>query len=415
VVMGALWTAWLPMPPSQLTFSTGRTDGAYYAYAQRYAKAFAAQGIEVVVVPSDGAEDNLKRLRGLASPIAQLAFLQGGTAAGERPTEGAARIETIARVDLEPVWLFTRQAGFDGLQQLQGLRVSLGNRGSGTRKLALSLLEQVRLSPRDVVESELAGLPAVQALRQGALDAVFVVASAESPVVRALLQAPGVHLAQLSRSTALTERLPSLQLRLLPQGSLDASGRLPPRDTAVLVSTASLVAREDLHPALQRLAAATARDIHGGAGLVHRAGEFPNLKRLEFPASQQGRQVLAHGLPWLEENLPFWWAQVVLRLLVICLPVALLAWWLAHMLPAYLRWLVESRLARWYGELKYIEFELARDSISGLDATRSLHRLDGIEKSMADFSPPSDLMPRWFSLRKHIDFVRLSLLRQRGR
>lgn len=416
LAMAWLWQQWLPLPPQHVTLSSGRTDGVYHAYALQYSRLFAERGYLLEVATSDGAIENLARLRGTAQPPAELAFLQGGTAHTDRDgTNGGLRLVTLARVDLEPVWIFSRVPGIDSLQQLAGLRVSLGGAGSGTRTLATVLLEQVRLTPRDVADSSLAGMEAVQAMRQGSLDAMFVVASPDSPVVRALLESPGIALVQLGRSAALIERLPYLQLRLLPQGALDSTGRNPPQDTAMLVTTASLVARDDLHPALQRLATAVARQVHSGAGVFHRAGEFPSLRLVEFPASAQARRTLAQGLPWLEETLPFWWAQVLLRIGVICVPLALVAWWLAHMLPAYLRWLVESRLARWYGELKYIELDLGREQVSGLDLTKYLKRLDGIEKRMSAFTTPDDLVPRWFTLRQHIHFVRLRLHKQRGR
>jgi hypothetical protein len=295
------------------------------------------------------------------------------------------------------------------------LRVSLGPPASGTRKLAMLLLEQVRLSPKDLVDSQLTGMASVRALAQGSLDAVIVVSSPRSAAVKAMMQTPGVSLVQLRRSAALTERMPYLQLRLLPQGALDPAARLPARDSALLVTTSSLVARADLHPALQRLAAEVAREVHGAAGPFHRTGEFPNLRRIEFPASEEARQTLIHGRPWLEQQLPFWAAQIAIRLLVICLPVALAAYWLARAIPAYLRWLVESRVARWYGELKFIEHDLSRETMTGLDVSKYLRRLGSIEQRMAAFAAPGYLMPRWFTLRQHIGFVRSRLLRMRGR
>ena len=414
-LMAWLWLRWLPMPPTALTLSAGHPDGAYFATARRYASKFAEYGVTLTVLPSEGAAQNLERLRGTASPQADLAFVQGGMGYPVALRGNGEAVQTIARVDVEPLWIFSRVPGLDSLQQLQGLRVSMDARGSGTRKLALALLDQVRLSPKDLQDSELAGLAAAQALRQGSVDVVVLVAAPQSAVVQSLVRAPGIHLVQLRSSAALTERLPYLQPRLLPQGALDDGARLPARDTTMLVTTSSLAARADLHPALQRLAADVARNVHSAPGLFHRAGEFPSLRRIEFPASDEARRTLLHGLPWLEEELPFWWAQLLLRLLVICLPVALAAWWLARLVPAYLRWLVESRVARWYGELMYIEHELSAEEVSGLDLSRHLERLNSIERRMADFVTPAYLMPRWFTLRQHIDFVRMSLYRMRGR
>ncbi len=423
-VMALLWTRWLPLPPTHISISTALPEGMYQAWANQYAAEFAQEGIELRVLPSGGAEQNLRRLRGLESPQVDLAFIQGGVGhpgssavagTGTTTAAPAAAVRTLANVDIEPLWIFSRHAWLDSLQQMQGQRVSLGPAGSGTRKLALQLLDQVRLGPGQVVDEPLSGMEAAEALKAGAIDTMFLVSTPEAPVVRTLLRAPGVYLVQLKRSAALTERLPFLQPRLLPQGALDADGVLPARDLALLTTTASLVARADLHPALQRLATRIAQKVHSGGGLFHRAGAFPSLKRVDFAASADARRTLVGGLPWLEEQLPFMPAQIVLRLLVICLPVALVAIWLAHLLPAYLRWLLESRVTRWYGELMYIEDEIAQDSLTGMQLTRHLERLDRMERSMASFVTPSYLMPRWYTLRDHIEFVRMSLYEKRGR
>ncbi len=407
-----LWHALLPMPPTTLSISSGVADGLYHQYAQRYATRFADQGVHLQVDTSDGAVQNLRRLRGDATPRAQLAFVQGGIAASEA---GSTQLVTLARVDVEPLWIFTRRADIDSLQQLQGLRVALGPAGSGTRQLATALLAQVRLAPADLAASDLTGTAALDALRRGELDAVVLVMSAGAPLVKAFLQVPGVHLVQLSRSAALIERMPFLRARLLPAGAIDPAARLPARDTTVLVTTASLLAPADLHPALQRLATAVAREVHEPPGQFHRAGEFPSLRRVEVPASPEARRTLSHGRPWLEEQLPFWWAQFLWRMLVLVLPMALLAWWLARLVTSWLHWAIEARIVRWYGELQYIEDDLARDRLSGIDLSRHLERLQAIEQRMQLVAPPPDLLPRWFRLGQHVRFVRMHLQARRGR
>lgn len=408
-----LWSTWLPLPPAEITVSAGRADGVYHAYAQRYAEKFAARGVTLRVLESDGSVQNLQRLRGAVEPTADLAFVQGGVGAAVVAQEGGMRLLTVSKIDIEPLWIFARQPGIEALQQLQGLRISLGPAGSGTRQLGLALLEQVRLKQGEYTDATLAGMAAVDALKQGTLDVLIMVSAPDSAVIRAALASPAIHLVQLRRTAALTERLPWLVPRLLAQGTLGP--QLPPRDVTLLTTSASLVARADLHPALQRLATDVVTEVHTGGGPFHRPGEFPSLKRLQFPASEEARRTLTHGLPWLEAHLPFWWAQVVLRLLVICLPVALVALWLARIVPAYLRWLLESRVTRWYGELMYIEHDLSRESLTGLDLSKYLDRLNSIERRMEAFVTPTYLMPRWFMLRKHIDFVRMGLFRRRGR
>lgn len=414
LVIAWLWLFVYPMPPPTLSITTAGTDGAYYRHAKRYAEIFAAHGITLEVQVSAGSQQNLERLRQTEKP-SDLALVQGGfgylgTALEQRDRS---QVETLCNVDVEAVWIFTRNQNIEFLNQLQGLRVAVGPEGSGTRRVALKLLEQARIDVKELTLSKLTGNPSVQALRQGQLDVVFLVAPAESYAVQNMLSTPGIQLANLRKSAAVTERNPYLESRLLAQGTLDT--RIPPRDITLLTTSTSLVAREALHPALKRLAIAVANEVHTGGGLFHRAGDFPSLRRIDFPTAPQSRSTLVSGLPPLERVLPFWWAQIIERVLFIIVPITLLAVWLMKLIPAYVRWTLESRINRWYGELKFIENDLSQEALSGLDLTRFLLRLNRIDNALMVFSCPKDLMARCYMLHKHIEFVRQRLFRMRGR
>ncbi len=416
LLMVWVWRSFLPLPPDEITLSAGLAEGEYYNYARQYTAKFAEHGIKVNVLESDGADQNLQRLRRLVTPHADLAFVQSKGETEVYEPGQTARLQSLGKIDIEPVWIFSRQGFMESLTQLQGQRVSLGPAGSGTRRVALALLEQAQIKPSDLVESKLNGAAAADALRRGDLDVMFWVSSGQSPLVRSLLAAPGIQLLQLRHAAALTERLRQLEPRLLPQSAIDPASRIPARDTVLLTTSASLVSRDDLNPALQRLAVQIASEIHSGGGLFHRAGDFPTFKKPDFPIATQARQTLAYGRPWLEQALPFWSAQILTRVLLICVPIALLALWLSALLPAYLRSLIESRVTRWYGELKYIELDLLeKKKLSGLDRARHAHRLDEMEKTVAATDMPDYLMERWYLLRVHINFVRSHLHREMGR
>lgn len=409
-----LWVCVWPMPPTRLSISTAQTDGAYYLHAQRYAEKFAQRGVTLEILNSAGSEENLRRLRQPEAP-ADLALIQGGFGYLGASFEGIdrSRVQTLANVDVEPVWLFSRNRDIESLNQLQGLRLAIGPEGSGHRRVALRLLEQARIGSNQLTLSPLTGNAAVQAMRQGAIDAVLMVIAPESAALQNMLSVPGIQIANLKKSAAITERNPYLESRLLAMGTLDT--RLPPRDSTLLTTSTSLVARDGLHPALQRLAIAVAMEVHAAGGLFHRAGDFPSLRRVDFPTSPQTRDTLAHGLPWLERVLPFWWAQLAGRILLICLPLVLLAACLMRLIPAYLRWMLESRVNRWYGELKFIENDLSQPELTGLDLAKFLQRLNSIDQALLAFATPKDLIPRCYMLHQHIEFVRQRLYRMRGR
>jgi uncharacterized protein len=403
---------WMPMPPDRIVVTSGGTGGMYREHAGRYALALQQYGVTAEVQESAGTGENIKRLQ---EGQAQVAFAQGGYALSEINKAQSAGIETIAQVDVEPVWVFSRFKDVDSLLRLQGTRVAIGQAGSGSRAVAIRMLEQMRLDPKDLIASESVGMESVQALREGRIDAMIFVAAPTAPVVQALLQSPGVYLATLRRSAAMTERLPYLEPRFVAAGSLSSKNQQPAQDTVLLCTVASVIVREDLHPMIKRILADTATQLHSGAGPLHRAGEFPHLKRVEFPSSEQARQALRNGLPWVEKKLGVQGSQWLYRILVIGLPLAFLAWLLSRMIPGYLRWLMESRINRWYGELKFIENDLKTSKPGGLEMARFRGQLRNIGEQVNAFEAPRSYMQRVYLLKQHVTFVNGRLQNAHGR
>ena len=413
-VIAWLWLFVYPMPPDRVSITTAGKDGAYYRMAQQYAEVFARHGVALDVQTSQGSQENLDRLRNMSTPPG-MALIQGGfgysgshTAIRER-----SHVETLANVTTEALWIFSLNRNITSLDQLQGLRVAVGAEKSGSRKVALKLFEQARIAPKDLTLLPYMGIESVEALRMGKVDAVFMVVPRDSTTLQAMLNVPGIQLASLQKTAAIIERNLYLEAALLPKGTLD--GRLPARDTVMLTAPASLVAQDKLHPALKRLAIASAMEVNNNGGLFHRAGDFPSLRRIDFPTAAVARATLANGLRWHERVLPFWWAQFAERIVLLVLPVLALSLWLMQRIPDYMRWALQSRVIRWYGELKFIENDLSQQAVSGIDLTRHLSRLNNIDSAIVAFHCPKDLMARCYTLHQHIEFVRQRLYRMRGR
>ncbi len=417
LALGSLvWVKWYPMPSTKLTISTGLSDGAYQLYANRYVEAFARRGIELTVLVSEGSSQNLDRLQA-RPPETDLALVQGGYGWSSPTSESSqqAGVQTLASVDIEALWLFSRNPPIRSLEQLSGLRVAAGPERSGHRVLLQRLLTQQRISTDELTWSDLSGQAASEAMNRGEVDAVFMVASPNSPGVMSLLGNPALTLATLQRTTAVAERNNYLESRLLPQDGLGPD--LPAADTPMLTTPAHLLVRLDLPPALKRMATAVAVEVHGAAGAFHRAGEFPSLRSSDFPSAPEARTVLVRGLGAVENWLPFWWMQVLQRLLIICLPMLLLTVILFRMVPAWVRWRLESRITRWYGELKFIENDLINRNVDvgGMELSRINGRLRDMDQAIGSLKLPKELAQRWYTLHQHVEFVRTRIRGYRGR
>jgi TRAP-type uncharacterized transport system substrate-binding protein len=124
-----------PAPPKRVVIATGRSDGAYYRYAQQYRERFAKVGITLEVRETSAVE-NIRLLEDPKSGV-DIAFVQGGTASVAKSDS----LVSLASLYFEPLWVFSRTApGPTDLRELRGRRLAVGPEGSGTRVVALTLL-----------------------------------------------------------------------------------------------------------------------------------------------------------------------------------------------------------------------------------------------------------------------------------
>lgn len=395
-----------PAPPGRLRITTGGESGAYHAFARRYAEILGRQGIDLQVLPSAGSQENLSRLE---KGEAEVAFVQGGIVPLLEEGEDSG-LRSLGSVYYEPVWVFYRGATLDKLRQLAGKRIAVGAEGSGIRGLALQLLAANDIPADGRHLLPLAGLNAAEELQQGRIDAAFIIAAPEAPVVQVLLRSPGIRVMSFSQADAYTRHFPFLAKVALPQGSVDLVRDTPPRDTVLLATTANLIVSKDLHPALATLLLQAMAEVHGKTGFFQRAGEFPAYRDQGFALSSDARRHYASGSPWLQRYLPFWLAVLVERMFVLLLPVFALLLPLLKVAPALYSWRVRSRIFRCYGDLKFLENDL-RQHYNPAHYARYVERLEQIEDEAYRRNVPLAFADLVYTLREHINLVRRNLLR----
>jgi len=396
-----------PAPPKVVGMSTGPLDGAYHAYALRYKAILAQYGVTLELKPSDGAVENVERLKARKDGVS-LALVQGGIA----NAENAPGLVTLGSVFYEPSWLFFRSGVRTELgQPLRGKRVAIGAAGSGTMAVATNVLRDTGVAEPPTVLLELGGLAAAKALEDAEVDAVFYVAAADAPGVQRLLAAPGVQLLGVRRAEAHARRMPYLHKLTLPEGAVDLARNIPSTDITLLAVTANLVAVDDIHPVIVEMLLEAASKVHGGAGLFQHVGEFPAPRDLDLPLSADAQRFYKGSPSMLRRYLPFWMVVWINRFLVVGVPLLLIAIPVVRNLPALYRWRMRRNIYRWYGELRFIENAVRRGEG---DPVAQGERLDQIEKQLDRQRVPVAYAADLYNLRSHIRMVRDQLRGQQS-
>lgn len=390
-----------PAPPRTITIATGHPGGAYHLFAERYQPLLAAEGITLEILDTAGSVENIRLLEDEAAAI-DLAFVQGGSTAS-RP---AGDLVSLGSLYFEPLWVFYRGTSrLERLTDLHGKRVAIGEPGSGTRAVAVTLLEDNFIDTNAGKNFPIGDQAAVDALLAGRVDAAFFVASAQSPLVQSLQHRQDIHLMSFSRATAYARLHPFLSSITLPEGIINLQANIPPEDTTLLAPTANLVAHGSFHPALVSLLLQTAARVHGSGSLFARPGEFPNDQNLVFQLDDDARRYYKHGTPFLQRYLPFWTANLLDRLKVMLVPLLTLLIPLAKIMPPTYRWQVRKKIYRWYRELKALDTEHPEQA-STESLRTSLKQLEALEEEVRKVNVPLSYSDELYTLRLHIGLVR---------
>ena len=393
-------------PPRAIRIATGAADGAYHSFAQQYARLLARDGITLEVIPTAGTVDNLELLK---SGEVSLALVQGGCATDA----DRADLQSLGSLFLEAVWVFTpRVSPIHRLNELEGRRVTVGPLGSGTQLLAKQLLgaNGVSESNATFVHTETADF--MPLLLRGELDAGIVVASAEAPVVHTLAQQPQLELLDLERTGAYGRVFPFLTPVTLDEGVLNLGRNIPPRDTRLVATAASLAARRDLHPALIPALLDAATRVHQAGGLLEETGQFPSGNLVDLPMNEDASRYIRNGPSFLYRWLPFGTAVVLDRLKVLLLPLLALLLPLFRIAPPLYQWRVRSRVYRWYAAVRDIDLAISSEEP---DVASLRSRLHALESDVASVSVPLAYTGEQYHLRLHIHLLQEELDRRENR
>jgi TRAP transporter TAXI family solute receptor len=407
-----------PAPPKRIDITTGAVDGGYHQIALKYQAYLKANGVSLELKPSTGSLENLDRLHAGVS----VGFVQGGLgilSIDPQITDEDTPLRSLGVMAYEPIWLFVG-AGQDvkdlskGLSRLAGQRIGVGPEGSGTRKVALELLASYGVTAANSQLMPTSGLTAANALLDHSLDALIVIGTPQAPAIELLLAKPEVKLISLAHAEGLSRRLPFLSIVTLKAGSIDPERDIPTEDIPLLTTTANLVVRDDLHPALAYLLLEAARSIHQGATLLNKPGEFPNASGTDFPLADEALRYYKEGRPFLQRYLPYWAANALQRLLLVLIPLLAIAIPVLKAIPALLDFKEKNRLYRRYGILQSMERDLLARQLSSDEIDQASAQLDQVERDITGMKFSLDFSDRVYTLRQHVDYVRLQLEKERN-
>ena len=391
----------IPTPPSKVVMAAGFKGASFEYYGRQYQEILARSHVQLELRETAGAIENLALLQDPKADV-QIAFVIGGLSDAKH----APGVLSLGPVNDQPFWIFySSNQQFDQLSQLKGKRIAIGPIGSATRYMAEQVLGKGGVNSQNATFLPFAGSTADEALKNGQVDAVWIIGVPESTAVQSFLRNPNVRPMNFPMSEAFTRIFPDLARMTLPQGTIDIERVIPSNDVQLIGTKAKILIRNDLHPEIVQLLLQTMKEVHGGADLFHRSGEYPNASDSEYTVAPTAIDFYKNGPSFMQRHLPLWLSVHLQRAIAILVTGIAIGLPLLHFVPQGYNWMTRRRLLQWYAQLKALE--------ASFDATES-HRhllekqaeIERIEDAVRTINFPLTFFDQVYNLRNHIDIVR---------
>ncbi|MBP6162671.1 MAG: TAXI family TRAP transporter solute-binding subunit [Aliarcobacter sp.] len=388
-----------PSVKKEITIATGSIDGEYYKTALQYKELLEKQKVKVNIVTSNGSLENIELLN---EKKVDIAFVQNGI----EIVKNENNLQAIASVYYEPLWIFYKNEDYkiNYIIQLISKKISIGNEGSGTKDLALKLLKDNGLDNTNTQISTSSNKEAKDLLLKGEIDAMFMISSADSQIVKELLENPNITLFNFKRAKAYSRKYTFLESNTLYEGTIDLYKNLPYEDINLLMTSANLIVRDDFSDELIRLILKEIKPLHNKKALFEADNQFPNINNISAEINENAQRYFTYGDTWLEKLFPYWIASNIDRLKILLIPLITLMLPLSKgFFPLY-RWSIRSKIYKWYKQIQKID--LLSEDAKNEDLQNYLKEISKLKHEIkAETKVPLSYMGEYYDLIMHLELI----------
>lgn len=388
-----------PSVKKEITIATGSIDGEYYKTALQYKELLEKQKVKVNIVTSNGSLENIELLN---EKKVDIAFVQNGI----EIVKNENNLQAIASVYYEPLWIFYKNEDYkiNYIIQLISKKISIGNEGSGTKDLALKLLKDNGLDNTNTQISTSSNKEAKNLLLKGEIDAMFMISSADSQIVKELLENPNITLFNFKRAKAYSRKYTFLESNTLYEGTIDLYKNLPYEDINLLMTSANLIVRDDFSDELIRLILKEIKPLHNKKALFEADNQFPNINNISAEINENAQRYFTYGDTWLEKLFPYWIASNIDRLKILLIPLITLMLPLSKgFFPLY-RWSIRSKIYKWYKQIQKID--LLSEDAKNEDLQNYLKEISKLKHEIkAETKVPLSYMGEYYDLIMHLELI----------
>ena len=401
ILIAAAFVYLTPSLRGQSYLAIGQGGNLYEQMGAAYATYFSKHDLNLKVVNTSGLDSGLVQLDSDASQI-NASFVTSGTATAQ----DYPHLVSLGTVEAAPLWLFYRGETInpdDPFEYFKHRKIAVGADGTATQRLFTTLMELNNKGTGDQSNFlRLSHSEAANRLRNGDIEAMFIVDGYRSPTIQALLNDPDLKLMNFPLAEAYVRKLPYLKKVTVPKASIDVDNIRPAQDITLLATSVNLLVEKDTHPATQWAFLMATQDLNlKSERFFASAGPYPAYEDKSFPLSPVAERFYKSGVPTLFEYLPLWLGALIDNVWVMQLAALLVALAISKKLFGLRSGASSKLLWKHFWELRYLE-DLLRNANDPTTTEEILRGFQELESRVDSTWVQSQHIRHYYNLKRCI-------------
>lgn len=305
-----VWAIISEAPPTKITIEAGPKGGFFDTTAMMLKARLKEQGIEASIINSEQTSKIISNVNNDKSKI-DLGFIAHGVKAGEYPN-----VKSLGSIIMDPLFIFQRNdQNAKSPADFQGLKLGVGPADTGGRIITDIVLDEYAISEDNATYEVLSLNNMVNALKTGKIDIGFFLQPTNNKIVEQLGNSGMFNLVSVEHAPAIIKKHSSLHHLTINRGAFNLIPEIPSSDIQMVGVPVTVIAKENLHPAIVTLISLALKKEFRGPTLVTNRGAFPSMDyERDLDIDPDADRIYRNGtgyIPFLYRVFNFWIAGVL--------------------------------------------------------------------------------------------------------
>lgn len=380
-----VWAIIAEAPPTKITIEAGPKGGFFDTTALMLKEKLKEHSIEAVIINSEQTSKIISNVNDAKNKV-DLGFIAHEVKPGEFQN-----VKSLGSIIMDPLFIFQRrELNAKSPADFKGMTLGVGPKDTGGRIITDILLTEYGITPENAKYEVLSLTAMVNALNAGKIDVGFFLQPTNNKIIDTLGNSGLVKLVSVEHAPALIKKNGFLHHLTINRGAFNLINELPSADIQMVGIPVTVIAKENLHPAIVTLISLALKDAFRGPTLVSNRGAFPSMEyERDLNIDPAAEKIYKNGtgyIPFLYRIFNFWIAGVLDKI-ALFLSFILTVYFFFYYLgvPKPFEYWKSGRSTRRIRALERLKLKASRGTLS----KRDLRRIQSIEDFFTSSSKSS--------------------------